>query len=79
MSAKTDAVFQKFSEIGIIPVVVLNDVNPPVTGNFNANSYVEDNPNYVDITKADVMESVDAIINELKGTIDKIKSQLSSI
>ena len=26
MSAKTDAVFQKFSEIGIIPVVVLNDV-----------------------------------------------------
>ncbi|MCR4896856.1 MAG: bifunctional 4-hydroxy-2-oxoglutarate aldolase/2-dehydro-3-deoxy-phosphogluconate aldolase [Lachnospiraceae bacterium] len=26
MSAKTDAVFQKFTEVGIIPVVVLNDV-----------------------------------------------------
>ena len=25
MSAKTDAVFQKFEEVGIIPVVVLND------------------------------------------------------
>ena len=55
--------------------VMLNSVNPPITSNFNANSYVEDNPNYIDASQQHVMGSVDEIINELKKTIDKIKSE----
>ena len=55
--------------------VMLNSVNPPITGNFNANSYVEDNPNYIDASQQHVMGSVDEIINELKKTIDKIKNE----
>ena len=55
--------------------VVINNVNPPITSNFNANSYVEDNPNYVDVSKATVIDSVDIIIDELKATIEKIKNQ----
>ena len=55
--------------------VMINNVNPPITTNFNANSYVEDNPNYVDVSKATIIDNVDTIINELKATIEKIKNQ----
>ena len=55
--------------------VLINDVNPPITTNFNANGYVEDNPNYVDVSTSPVMNSVDEIIGELKKTIDKIKAE----
>ena len=55
--------------------LVINNVNPPITSNFGANDYVESNPNYVDISTSHVMGSVDEIINELKGTIDKIKAE----
>ena len=55
--------------------VMLNNVNPPITSNFDANSYIEDTPDYVDVSKNDTINSVDEIIDELKVTIDKIKSQ----
>ena len=43
--------------------------------NSNANGYVEDNPNYVDISKAQMLNDVDSIIDELKETISRIKTQ----
>ena len=55
--------------------VMINNVTPPITNNFNNNSYVEDNPNYVDVSKATIIDNVDIIINELKATIEKIKNQ----
>ena len=54
--------------------VVINDVTPPITTDFNANQYVEDNPNYEDITKNVVISSVDEIINKLKVVVDEIKT-----
>ena len=55
--------------------LLINNVNPPITSNFNNNAYVEDNPNYVDVSKNVVIDNVDDIIGELKKTIDKIKSE----
>ena len=55
--------------------VVINNVNPPITSNFTANSYVEDNPAFVDISKNVVINNVDQIIDELKETINKIKTE----
>ena len=55
--------------------VLINDVNPPITSNFNANGYIEDNPNFVDVSTKPLMNSVDEVISELKRTVDKIKSE----
>ena len=55
--------------------VMINNVNPPITTNFNANSYVEDNPNFSDVSVKPIMGSVNEIINELKVTVDKIKAE----
>ena len=54
--------------------VLINDVNPPITSDFNANSYVENSPNYVDITKNKNIGSVDEVIDRLKVVIDDIKN-----
>jgi len=55
---------------------VINDVTPPVTSNFNANQvkYVEDDARYKDLTKPEVLSSVDEIIDELQVVIDRIKN-----
>ncbi len=53
--------------------VYINDVNPPITTDFS-NQYVEDNPNYVDVSKEVVIDNVDEIINRLKNVIDDIKA-----
>ena len=55
---------------------VINNVNPPVTSNFNMNEvkYVEDDNRYKDITKPEMFSSVDEIINELKLVVDGIKN-----
>ena len=55
--------------------VMINNVNPPITTNFNADSYVEDNPNFSDVSVKPIMGSVNEIINELKVTVDKIKAE----
>ena len=54
---------------------MINNVNPPITSNFNNNGYVEDNPNYSDISQNIVLDSVDDIIEDLKTTINRIKSE----
>ena len=45
---------------------MINDVNPPITAGMAENQYVEDNPNYVDITQNITIDNVDEIINRLK-------------
>ncbi len=54
--------------------LIINDVNPPITSNFNANNYVEDNPNYVDVSQNNIMYSFDDIVDKLKVAIDDIKN-----
>jgi len=53
--------------------VLINDVTPPITSNFS-NQYIEDNPNYVDVSKQTVIDNVDAIIDRLKDVINDIKA-----
>ena len=53
---------------------IINDVIPPVTSNFNEFKYVEDDDRYKDITKSEMLTSVDDIISELKVIVDKIKN-----
>ena len=55
---------------------VINEVVPPITSNFNVNpiKYVEDDVRYEDITKPDMLNSIDDIINELKVAVNKIKN-----
>ena len=57
--------------------VMINDVNPPITTGTGVNQYVEDNPNYVDITQNITINNVDEIINRLKKVIDDIKAESS--
>ena len=54
--------------------VMLNNVNPPITNGMDPNQYVEDNPNYVDISKEARINNVDEVINRLKTVIDDIKA-----
>ena len=56
---------------------MINDVNPPITAGMSANQYVEDNPNYVDITQNITIDNVDEIINRLKAVVDDIKATSS--
>ena len=51
----------------------IDEVSTPTAP--NANGYIEDNPNYVDISKQNLLDSVDAIIDDLKTTITRLKSQ----
>ena len=60
-----------FSEIQTNPMI--NNVTPPITSNYNANQYVEDNPNYVDVTKTVTVNNVDDVIDRLKDVINDIK------
>ena len=53
---------------------MLNNVNPPITNGMDPNQYVEDNPNYVDISKEARINNVDEVINRLKTVIDDIKA-----
>jgi len=53
---------------------VINDVNPPVTSNFNEVKYVENDNRYSDLTKPEMISSVDEIIGELQVVVDKIKN-----
>ena len=54
--------------------VQINDVNPPITSGYNPNQYVEDNPNYVDVSKNVFIDNVDDIIERIKNVIDDIKA-----
>ena len=54
--------------------VILNDVTPPVTNGMNPNQYVEDNPNYVDLSQNVTIDNVDEIIDRLKAVVDDIKA-----
>ena len=52
------------------------NINEEINTNENViNDYIEDNPNYVDVSKQKVLHSVDEIIDELKTTINKIKAE----
>ena len=53
--------------------VVINNVNPPISTGFE-NQYVENNPNYVDVSKKTIIDNVDEIIKKLKSVVDDIKS-----
>ena len=58
---------------------VINDVNPPVTSNFNMSEptpvkYVEDDARYNDLSKPELLSSVDEIIGELQVVVDRIKN-----
>lgn len=55
--------------------LLINNTTPPITTNFNSNSYVEDNPSFVDVSKKEEINDIDGIIKELKTTIDDIKSK----
>ena len=54
--------------------LTINNVTPPVTSNFNT-QYVEDNANYVDVSKQARINSVDEIIQKLGDTIKEIKEK----
>ena len=54
--------------------VMLNDTTPPITSGFT-NQYVEDNENYVDITKQEKITNVDEIISKLSNVINEIKEK----
>ena len=54
--------------------VTFNDVTPPITTPMDANSYVEDSNQFVDVSKATVLSSVDEIIDKLKVVVDDIKA-----
>lgn len=54
--------------------LTLNNVTPPITSNFNT-QYVENNANYVDISKASKINNVDEIIQKLGDTIKEIKDK----
>ena len=53
--------------------VIINNVVPPITTDFN-NQYIEDNPNYIDVSKQSLIDNVDEIINRLKNVVDDIKN-----
>ncbi len=53
--------------------VSIDDLTPPITPDFN-NQYIEDNPNYVDISKQTMIDNVDDIINRLKVVVDDSKN-----
>ena len=56
--------------------LMINDVNPPVSSNFNKpNDYVENSSNFVDVSKEESIDSVDTIISELKYVVDDIKAK----
>ena len=59
---------------GIDNNVMINNVNPPITTGFDNNSYVENNPNYVDASKSLMIESIDEVINKIKVVVDDIKN-----
>ena len=54
--------------------VAMNNVTPPITSNFN-NQYVENNENYVDISKQEKISSVDEIINKIGNVVKEIKDK----
>ena len=54
--------------------VTLNNVTPPITSNFNT-QYVENNANYVDISKEQKINSIDEIINKLGNVVNEIKEK----
>ena len=55
--------------------VVLNDVKPPITAPTDANSYIEKSDSFVDVSKKEVIGSVDEIIDKLKVVVDDIKTK----
>ena len=57
--------------------VIINNVNPPITSNFNNNTYIENTENYVDVSKNNFINNFDEIINKLKVVVDDIKSNSS--
>ena len=54
--------------------VMINNVTPPITSDFNPNTYVENNPNFVDVSKSVMINNVDEIIDKLKVVVDNIKN-----
>ena len=54
--------------------VTLNNVTPPITSNFNT-QYIEDNANYVDVSKEQRINNVDEIINKLGNVVKEIKEK----
>ena len=54
--------------------VTISNVTPPITTGFD-NQYVEDNVNYVDITKQEKINSVDEIIQKLSSVVNEIKEK----
>ena len=71
VSETTDSFNESVANNGVL----INNVNPPITSNFNANSYVEDNPNFVDVSKEVKIETIDEVIGELNSVVNKIKTQ----
>ena len=51
---------------------ISNNLNQPET--MGVNDYVENNPNYVDVSKQVEISDVDGIINRLKDVVDEIKA-----
>ena len=54
--------------------VTLNNITPPITSNINT-QYIENTANYVDISKAQKISSVDEIINKLGDVVKEIKEK----
>ena len=51
--------------------IMASSAVPPVV---DANQYVEDNPNFVDVSKDVLIENADEIVNKVKGLVDEIKA-----
>ena len=67
--------FNKFGGKSEISNVSINDVNPPITSFVNSpSSYIENQPQYVDLTKPKEYDSVEEIIKELQITMNKFKN-----
>ena len=62
-------IYNNYNELSNTPII--NNVTPPIT--MGSNDYVENNPNYVDVSKQVVISSVDEIINKVKTVVDDIK------
>ena len=75
MNDNSELSFESYLNNTVNKNIMINNVTPPITNSFNTNSYVEDNPNFIDVSKANIIDNVDTIINELKATIEKIKNQ----
>ena len=53
--------------------IMYNNVTPPITNNFETNQYIEGNPNYVDVSKLNKIDSIDDVIEKIKNVLDDIK------